>query len=187
MARRKLLVVTVIFITALNATAARAEVLFGVAGPMTGAYAWFGEQYQRGAGLAVEDLNAAGGVLGQSIELIVGDDFCDPDQAVVLARKLVSSGVAFVAGHWCSHSSIPASKIYGKAKILMIAPGAINSKVTDEGGPNVFRVCGRDDRQGIKVADYLAVHWAGKKIAILDDGTTFGTGLANAVRAAGST
>ena len=64
----------------------------------------------------------------------------------------------------------------------MIAPGAINSKLTEEGGPNVFRVCGRDDRQGTKVADYLADHWAGKKIAILNDGTTFGAGLANAAR-----
>ena len=64
----------------------------------------------------------------------------------------------------------------------MIAPGAISSKLTDEGGPNVFRVCGRDDRQGAKVADYLADHWTGKKIAILDDGTTFGTGLANGAR-----
>ena len=64
----------------------------------------------------------------------------------------------------------------------MIAPGAISSTLTDEGGPNVFRVCGRDDGQGTKVADYLADHWAGKKIAILDDGTTFGTGLANGAR-----
>jgi branched-chain amino acid transport system substrate-binding protein len=167
---------------ALCARAADAEIRIGVAGPMTGANAWFGEQYQRGTELAVEDLNANGGVLGQSVELIVGDDFCDPDQAVALARKLVSDGVVFVAGHWCSHSSIPASKVYEESKILMIAPGAISAKLTDEGGPNVFRVCGRDDRQGAKVADYLADHWTGKKIAILDDGTTFGAGLADGAR-----
>ena len=167
---------------ALCAWAADAEIRIGVGGPMTGANAWFGEQYQRGTELAVEDLNANGGVLGQSVELIVGDDFCDPDQAVALARKLISDGVAFVAGHWCSHSAIPASKVYEDAETLMIAPGAISSTLTDEGGPNVFRVCGRDDGQGTKVADYLADHWAGKKIAILNDGTTFGTGLANAAR-----
>jgi branched-chain amino acid transport system substrate-binding protein len=182
MVRRKLLIVGVTLIAALCARNAQAEIRIGVAGPMTGAYAWFGEQYQRGAGLAVADLNAKGGVLGQSVELIVGDDFCDPDQAVALARKLVSDGVAFVAGHWCSHSAIPAATVYEEAEILMIAPGAISSKLTDEGGPNVFRVCGRDDRQGTKVADYLADHWTGKKIAILDDGTTFGTGLANGAR-----
>jgi len=182
MVRAGLFVVTAISIAALWARAAEAEILVGVAGPMTGPYAWFGEQYQRGAGLAVEDLNAKGGVLGQSVELIVGDDFCDPDQAVALARKLVSDGVAFVAGHWCSHSAIPAAKVYEEAAILMIAPGAISSKLTEEGGPNVFRVCGRDDRQGAKVADYLADHWADKEIAILDDGTIFGRGLANGAR-----
>ena len=151
MVRRRLLVVGVISIAALCAQAAQAEIRIGVAGPMTGANAWFGEQYQRGAELAVEDLNAKGGVLGQSVELIVGDDFCDPDQAVALARKLVSDGVVFVAGHLCSHSSIPASKVYEEAKILMIAPSSASAKLTDEGGPNVFRVCGRDDRQGAKV------------------------------------
>ena len=174
--------IAIVWAAAVWATTAVAEILIGVAGPMTGAYAWFGEQYQRGTELAVEDLNAAGGVLGQQVGLITADDFCDPAQAVAAAQKLVSDGVAFVAGHWCSHSAIPASEIYEAAEILMIAPGAISSKLTDEGGPNVFRVCGRDDRQGTKVADYLADHWTGKKIAILNDGTTFGTGLANGAR-----
>ena len=130
------LAAAIMLAAALCARAADAEIRIGVAGPMTGANAWFGEQYQRGTELAVEDLNANGGVLGQSVELIVGDDFCDPDQAVALARKLVSDGVVFVAGHWCSHSAIPASKIYEQSEILMIAPGAISSKLTDEGGPN---------------------------------------------------
>ncbi|HEX6111664.1 MAG TPA: branched-chain amino acid ABC transporter substrate-binding protein, partial [Geminicoccaceae bacterium] len=182
MVRRRLIAVAMMLPAALCGRAAGAEIPIATAGPMTGAYAWFGEQYQRGAGLAVADLNARGGVLGQEVELIVGDDFCDPDQAVALARKLVSDGVAFVAGHWCSHSAIPASKVYEEAGILMIAPGAISAKLTEEGRPNVFRVCGRDDRQGTKVADYLADHRSGKKIAILDDGTTFGTGLADGVQ-----
>jgi branched-chain amino acid transport system substrate-binding protein len=182
MVRRRLVALALMLSAILCARAAGAEILIATAGPMTGAYAWFGEQYQRGTGLAVAELNAAGGVLGQRVELIVGDDFCDPDQAVALARKLISDGVAFVAGHWCSHSAIPASKIYQEAGILMIAPGAISAKLTDEGGPNVFRVCGRDDRQATKVADYLADHRSGKKIAILDDGTTFGTGLADGVQ-----
>ena len=149
---------------------------------MTGIYAWAGERYQRGAELAVENLNAKGGVLGQRVELIVGDDFCDADQAVALARKLASDGVVFVAGHWCSHASIPASKIYEEARILQIAPASASAKLTDEGGPNVFRVCGRDDRQGSMVADYLAEQWAGKAIAILDDGTTWGAGIADGAR-----
>jgi branched-chain amino acid transport system substrate-binding protein len=177
-----LFVVSVISAAALWATTAGAEIRIAVAGDMTGANAWFGEQYQRGTELAVADLNAKGGVLGQSVELIVGDDACDLDQAVALARKLTSDGVVFVAGHFCSHASIPASKVYEEAEILMIAPSSVNSKLTDEGGRNVFRVCGRDDRQGTKVADYLADHWTGKKIAVLDDGTVWGAGVANAVR-----
>jgi branched-chain amino acid transport system substrate-binding protein len=168
-------------LSALDA-AARAEVLIGVAGAMTGSQAWFGEQFERGAGMAAADLNAKRGVLGHKVELLVADDFCDPDQAVAAANKLVSEGVVFVVGHWCSHSSIPASKVYEKAEVLMISPGSASAKLTDEGGPNVFRVYGRDDRQGAIVGDYFAEHWADKEIAVLDDGTTWGAGVANAVR-----
>jgi branched-chain amino acid transport system substrate-binding protein len=173
---------SIISIVALCTTTARAEILIGVAGPMTGPTAWFGEQYLRATELAVENLNAQGGLLGQRIELVVGDDFCDPDQAVAVARKLASDGVVFVVGHFCSHSSIPASKIYEQEEILQVAPGSASAKLTDEGGTNVFRVCGRDDRQGTKVGDHLAEHWADKEIAILDDKTTWGAGVANGVR-----
>src|SRR5687768_2446473 len=81
---------------------ARAEVLIGVAGPMTGRMAWGGEHFERGAALAVADINATGGVLGQQVRLVMADDFCDPEQAVAAARKLVSQGVIFVVGHYCS-------------------------------------------------------------------------------------
>jgi branched-chain amino acid transport system substrate-binding protein len=182
MIRWWLLAVSIVAVATIGGRAALAEIRVATAGPMTGTYAWSGEQYQRAAELAIEDLNAKGGVLGQTIELIVGDDGCDPDQAVVLARKLASDGVVFVAGHWCSHASIPASKVYEKTNILQIAPGSASGKLTDEGGRNVFRVCGRDDRQGTKVADYLVERWAGKEVAILDDGTTWGAGVANGVR-----
>jgi branched-chain amino acid transport system substrate-binding protein len=183
MVRQKLLLAGAISIAALCARSAEAEILIATASPMAGgAQSWGGEQFERGAGMAVEDLNAKGGVLGQNVELIVGDDFCDPDQAVALARKLVSDGVVFVAGHLCSHSSIVAAKVYEEAKTLMISPGSSSAKLTDEGGPNVFRVNGRDDQQGAMVGDYLAEHWADKEIAILDDGTVWGGGVANAVR-----
>ena len=182
MIRCRLILVCAALITTVGGRATQADILIGVAGPMTGVYAWAGERYQRGAGMAVEDLNAKGGVLGQTVELIVGDDFCDAEQSVALARKFASDGVVFVAGHWCSHSSIPASKVYEEAGILMIAPGSASAQLTDAGGPNVFRVCGRDDRQGEMVADYLVEHWAGKGIAILDDGTTWGVGVADGAR-----
>jgi branched-chain amino acid transport system substrate-binding protein len=182
MVRRRLLVLSAISLAALCAEAAQAEIRIGMAGDMTGALAWFGEQYEHAGERAVTDLNAMDGVLGQSVELIVGDDFCDRDQAMALARKLVSDGVVFVAGHLCSHASIAAAKVYEDAGILMISPSSASARLTDEGGENVFRVCGRDDRQAVQTGDYLVEHWAGKEIAILDDGTVWGAGIADAVR-----
>jgi branched-chain amino acid transport system substrate-binding protein len=182
MVYQRLIIAVISLVAVLCAPAADAEIRIATAGPMTGPISWLGEQYLRASEMAVEDLNARGGVLGQRVELVVGDDFCDPDQAIAVARKLVSESVVFVAGHYCSHSSIAAAKVYEEAGILQISPGSVSGKVTDEGRPNVFRVCGRDDQQGAKVARHLAERWTGKRIAILDDGTTFGADLANAVR-----
>jgi branched-chain amino acid transport system substrate-binding protein len=92
MVRRKFLVVSAIALAALCATTARAEILIGVAGPMTGKNAWFGEQSQRGAEMAVADVNAAGGVLGHQVQLTTADDFCDPEQAVAAARSWLARG-----------------------------------------------------------------------------------------------
>jgi branched-chain amino acid transport system substrate-binding protein len=105
---------------------AKAEVLIGMAGPLTGKDAWTGEQLQRGTQVAVADINAAGGVLGQQVRLITADDFCDPEQAVAAAKMLVSDGVVAVFGHFCSHSSIPASAIYQASGVLMICPVSTN-------------------------------------------------------------
>ncbi len=162
---------------------AEAEIKIGVAGPMTGQYSWFGEQMQQGAEMAVADLNAAGGVGGEAVTVVLGDDACDPIQAEAAAQKLVSDGVVFVVGHLCSSSSIPASKIYENAGIIMMSPASTNPKLTDEGGPNVFRLAGRDDDQGVVAATYLAENWGDKKIAFLHDGTTYGKDLADATRA----
>ena len=171
-----------VVIMALGPALAWAEILIAVAGPMTGQYTGFGEQYARGAEMAVDDINAAGGVLGETVRLIIGDDSCDPGQAVAVANSLANDGVVFVAGHYCSHSSIPASKVYENEGILMISPSSTNPKLTDEGGPNVFRVAGRDDLQGMIAGDYLTDHWGDKKIAILHDQTTYGLGLADETR-----
>jgi len=159
--------------------AAMADILISVAGPMTGQYASFGEQMRRGAEMAVADINAKGGVLGQKLQLTVGDDACDPKQAVAVANKFVSQGVKFVAGHFCSGSSIPASTVYTEEDIVQISPGSTNPRLTDEGGPNVFRVCGRDDQQGIVAGSFLAKNYGDKKIAILHDKTAYGKGLAD--------
>lgn len=160
-------------------TPAMADITISTAGPMTGQYASFGEQMKRGAEMAVEDLNAAGGVLGEKLKLSIGDDACDPKQAVAVANKFASEGVVFVAGHFCSGSSIPASTVYEEENILQISPASTNPKLTEEGGPNVFRTCGRDDQQGIVAGSFLADNFGDKKIAILHDKTAYGKGLAD--------
>jgi branched-chain amino acid transport system substrate-binding protein len=176
---RRFITAAIVALAAAFICPVRAEVLIGAGGPITGQLAWIGEQMQRGAELAVADINAAGGVLGQQVQMITADDFCDPKQAVAAAQKLISDGVVFVVGHMCSESSIPASKLYEAAGILQISPASTNPMLTEQGYTNVFRVIGRDDAQGIVAGNYLADHWADKKIAILHDNTTYGKGLAD--------
>ncbi len=161
---------------------ARADLLIGDPSPMTGPVSWVGEQYLAGTELAVADLNAKGGVLGEQIRLISVDDACDPEQAVAAARKLISDGVRFVVGHACSGSAIPTAPLYEAAGVIMISPSATNPKLTEEGRANVFRVVGRDDQQGILGGNYLADRWGEKKIAILHDGQAYGRGLAEETR-----
>ena len=168
----------------LGSGAAWAEIKIATAGPMTGQYASFGQQMKAGAEQAVADINAAGGVNGEMLSLEIGDDACDPKQAVAVANQMASKGVVFMAGHFCSGSSIPASAVYEEEGIIMISPASTNPKLTEEGRPNVFRVCGRDDQQGKVAGAYLAAESkAGKKIAILHDKTAYGKGLADETKA----
>jgi branched-chain amino acid transport system substrate-binding protein len=150
----------------------------GVAAPMTGSEAAFGEQFRHGAEKAVADINAAGGVLGKKLELVVGDDACDAKQAVSVANDMASKGVVFVAGHFCSSSSIPASDVYAEAGIIQISPGSTNPTLTERGLSTVFRVCGRDDAQGPTAAAYVAEKFPGKIVAVVDDKSSYGAGLA---------
>jgi len=161
---------------------AAAEIAIAVAGPMTGQYASFGEQMRKGVEMAVADLNKAGGLLGQQIRLEVGDDACDPKQAVAVANQLASKGVRFVAGHYCSGSSIPASNVYAEEDMIQISPASTNPKLTERGLSNVFRTCGRDDQQGLVAGEFMASKFSGKKIAVIHDKTAYGKGLADETR-----
>ena len=176
------LFLSAVAVIAIGLAPTRAEIAIAMAGPMTGAYAWMGEQNKRGVEAAVDEINAKGGLLGQQVRVIVGDDACDAAQAVAVANKLIHDGAVFVAGHYCSHTSIAASRVYEQRGILMISPASTNPRLTDEGGDNVFRVAGRDDLQGEIAGDYLADRWGEKAIAILHDGTTYGKGLADEAR-----
>ncbi len=163
---------------------ASAQIQVATVGPMTGEYATFGAQMKAGAEQAVADLNKAGGLLGQQLVLSIGDDACDPKQAVSVANQMAAKKVKLVAGHFCSGSSIPASKVYGEEGILQISPASTNPDYTEKGGWNTFRVCGRDDQQGKVAGQYLAKTFKGDKVAILHDNSTYGKGLADETKKA---
>jgi len=176
---------------ALSTAALADDVTVAVASSMTGPESAFGRQMKNGAEMAVADINAAGGVLSKKLVLDVEDDACDPKQARSVAEKIASAGIPFVAGHYCSSSSIPASEAYAEGNVLEITPGSTNPLFTERKLWNVARVCGRDDQQGAVAAAYIAKNYKGKNIAILNDKTTYGKGIADetkkALNAAGVT
>lgn len=174
--------------------AAQAQIKIGVAGPITGPNAAFGAQLQNGTQQAIDDINAKGGVLGQKLELEVGDDASVAAQGVSVANKFVGDGVKFVVGHFNSGVTIPASLVYTENGILAVTPSATNPCVTDrkagacgdqkEAVPDLmmFRTCGRDDQQGALWAQTVESAYKGKNIAVLDDKTPYGQGLADVAR-----
>jgi branched-chain amino acid transport system substrate-binding protein len=151
----------------------------GVAGPMTGPQAKQGTDFLHGVQLAVEEWNAKGGVLGKKIEVIYEDDRGDPKDAVAVANKLVNQNVAAVIGHYGSSCSIPASAIYYEAGVVQVTPSSTNGALTlKQKRATVFRACGRDDQQASFDAMYVSEVLKKKRVAILDDKTTYGQGLA---------
>jgi branched-chain amino acid transport system substrate-binding protein len=159
--------------------AAQAQIKIGVAGPVTGPNAAFGAQLKNGVEQAVEDINAAGGVNGQKLQIVVGDDVSDPKQGVSVANKFVSEGVKMVVGHFNSGVSIPASEVYQEAGIVQVTPASTNPRFTERNMWNTFRTCGRDDQQGLVAGTYLSNNFKGKKVAIVHDKTPYGKGLAD--------
>ncbi len=164
----------------LLAQGAHAQLKLAVAGPVTGANAAFGAQLTEGVQQAAEDINKAGGILGQKVEVEVGDDVSDPKQGVSVANKFVGDGVKFVVGHFNSGVTMPASDVYAENGVLFITPSATNPKITDRKLWDAFRTCGRDDQQGMVWAELARDKLMGKKIAVIHDKTTYGKGLADA-------
>jgi len=170
--------------TVMGAGGASAQLKVGVAGPLTGPNAAFGAQLKNGAEQAAADLNAKGGINGQKIELVFGDDASDPKQGVSVANKMFGDGVKFVVGHFNSGVTMPASEVYQENGIYVITPSATNPKITERGMWNVFRTCGRDDQQGEVAGKYILDKFKGKKVAIVHDKTTYGQGLAEETKKA---
>ncbi|MDR3221016.1 MAG: branched-chain amino acid ABC transporter substrate-binding protein [Candidatus Accumulibacter sp.] len=159
-------------------TAVHADILIAIAGPMSGQYASAGDQIRKGAESAIDDINVKGGVLGQKLKLEIGDDACDPKQAVSVANAMVNKKIVFMHGHWCSSSTIPASDVYAESQIPMVTVST-NPQVTLRGLKNIFRIMGSDDQQGLVAGGYLADKFKDRKIAVVDDKSAYGKGLAD--------
>src|SRR6267142_1862644 len=166
------------------AAPAAQEVKIGHVAPLTGGIAHLGKDNENGARLAIEEANAAGVKLdGKDVKftLMAEDDQEDPKIGTTVAQKLVDAKVVGVVGHLNSGTSIPASPIYNKAGIPVISGSATNPKLTEQGYKNQFRVVGRDDQQGPAIASYLATNNKPKLVAVIDDATAYGEGIANEV------
>jgi branched-chain amino acid transport system substrate-binding protein len=168
----------------LESAAFAQDITIAVAAPLTGSESAIGNQMKNGAEMAVADINATGGVLGRKLTLDAQDDACDPKQARSVAEEISEMGIPFVVGHACSSSSIPASEAYAENDVLQITPATTTPIFTQRGLWNVARVCGRDDQQGTVAGNYIAENFKGKNIAILNDKTTYGKGLADETKKA---
>src|SRR6476469_9982728 len=169
-------------------------VRLGHVAPMSGGQAHYGRDNANGAILAVEDLNAKGVTIGGKkvkFELVTEDDAADPKQGTAVAQKLVDNKVAGVIGHLNSGTTIPASKIYSDAGIPQISPSATNPKYTRQGFKTAFRMVADDTQLGGTLGKYAVKELKGKAIAVIDDRTAYGQGVAQefakAVEAAGGT
>lgn len=159
-------------------------VKIGSVAPLTGGIAHLGKDNENGSRLAVEEANAGKPRLGGrdvKFELVSEDDQADPKVGNTVAQKLVDAKVAGIVGHLNSGTTIPASAIYNGASLPMISGSATNPALTEQGFKGVFRVVGRDDQQGPAVANYLATTSKPKTVAVIDDATAYGEGLANEV------
>ena len=161
-----------------------AEVKIGHVGPLTGGIAHLGKDNENGARLAIDEANAAKVKIdGKEVKftLVAEDDQADPKVGTTVAQKLVDAKVSGVVGHLNSGTSIPASPIYNGAGIPVISGSATNPKLTEQGFKTQFRVVGRDDQQGPAIASYLASNNKPKIVAVIDDATAYGEGIANEV------
>src|SRR5256885_2483162 len=169
-------------------------VRIGHVGPVSGAQAHYGKDNENGARMAIDDLNAKGITIGgkkAKFELVAEDDAADPKQGTAAAQKLCDAKVNGVVGHLNSGTTIPASKVYNDCGIPHITPSATNPKLTQNGYKTTFRVVADDVHLGGTLGRYAVKELHGKSIAVIDDRTAYGQGVADefskAVKASGGT
>lgn len=170
---------TFLALTLVGPVAAAEPLKIGLAAPLSGPDAGFGQGARLGAEQAVAEINRAGGVMGRKLQLVVQDDAADPKQAVAVARKFAGSGVRFVIGPLTSGAAAAASSVYEEAGIVAVTPGATWAPLTRRGAGLLFRLAGSDAQQGALGGRLLAERFRGKPVAIVHDKTSFGRGLAD--------
>ncbi len=184
--KQRALILALAGLTMTASTAAMADVVvkLGFAGPLTGPVSHLGKDEQYGAQLALDDANAKGLVLGGQkvrFELLAEDDQADPRTATTVAQRLVDAGVKGVVGHVTSGAAIPASRIYEQAGVPSITPSATSPKLTQQKFKTTYRVIANDLQQGAAMARFATEALKAKRIAVIDDRTAYGQGLADAL------
>lgn len=177
---RKLMVIVAALIAALfcSSAAFAAPIKIGLMAPITGAFASEGQDMQKICQLMVEELNKAGGINGQQVELVVEDDGSTPRSAATAASRLVAAGVPAAVGTYGSAVTEASQDIYDEAGVVQIGTGSTSIRLTDKGMKRFFRTCPRDDEQGLVAYDTLK-QLGFKKIAILHDNSAYAKGLAD--------
>jgi branched-chain amino acid transport system substrate-binding protein len=175
------------------ATPSSVTVKIGIVAPLTGPQSHIGKDMENAVRLAADDANAARITIGGSsvkFEVLAEDDQADPKMATVVAQKIADAKANGIIGHFNSGTTIPASRIYSDAGIPQISPSATNPKYTEQGLKTAFRVVANDNQQGKVLGEYIAKELAAKAVAIIDDRTAYGQGVADVVersaRAAGA-
>jgi len=172
--------VTTLFGTAVFAEEPSGEPLkIGLQAPLTGDYAYEGQGFENSIQLLVDQTNAAGGLLGRPVELVVDDDKGDPKEASLVADRLITEDVVAVIGGYNSTATEPASEIYDEAGILHVTPSSTATRLTTKGFPRFFRTCFLDDRQALFAVNFMKDVLGAEKIGILHDNSTYAKGLAD--------
>jgi branched-chain amino acid transport system substrate-binding protein len=157
---------------------AQAEILIGVAGPLSGQNATYGNELRTGAAAAVAAINAADGINGETLAIVEGDDACDAKRALDVAKSFVSRDVRMVVGHFCSNASLAAAAAYNTAGILMFNPAVTAPDLTSKSLWNVFRLTGRDDAQGEIAASRIKAEGQDNDVFLITDGQSETSGIA---------
>jgi branched-chain amino acid transport system substrate-binding protein len=164
--------------------AAHADILVGIAGPLTGPNAAFGNELRIGASAAISSINAQGGINGELLSLVEGDDACDAKRALDVAKSFTSQDVRLVVGHFCTYASLAAAPIYANAGVLMVTPTSTATIITNSRFWNVFRLAGRDDLQAETAARKITMDAAGAEVVVITDDSPRSAALLSTLKSA---